>query len=430
MTTAERTPAARAGRLRVPRGLARLRAAVLTERHPALVDLVTALGILVLTALPQRHELHATPWLWALQVALVMPLALRRRAPFPVFAAISLAALLQWATGHPMPADAAVLLALYTVAAHCRRRLTLIAYGIAELGVVMALLRWPPLGEHGDRTHLPMWLRVFVLFSGTVLAAVALGRGGRARRAQLTALRQRARDLEHQRDQQAALAVAEERSRIAREMHDIVTHNLSVMVALADAAAYANATAPDKATDAMRRSAETGRQALTDMRRFLGVLRADEPDALRHPQPGIGQLAVLAEHVRAAGLPTELHVSGEPAAVSPGAQLTAYRLVQESLTNTLKHAAPGARARVTVHAAPAAVTLEIRDDGRPTAAAPGLGQGLAGMRERVAAYGGHLTAGPAPGGGWRVAATLHLDDHSPRAENDHPSNADEEPSPA
>jgi signal transduction histidine kinase len=231
----------------------------------------------------------------------------------------------------------------------------------------------------------------------------------RTRRAQLAALRDRARELEQQRDQQAALAVAGERSRIAREMHDIVTHNLSVMVALADGAVYAGPHAPEKAAAAMRQSAETGRQALTDMRRFLGVLRADEPDALRHPQPGLGQLEVLVAQVEAAGLPTELAMTGSPTAVPPTAQLTVYRLVQESLTNTLKHAAPGAGAWVRVHASDSAVELEVRDDGRPLPAFGARpGQGLAGMRERVAAYGGELSAGPLPDGGWRVAATLDL----------------------
>jgi signal transduction histidine kinase len=292
---------------------------------------------------------------------------------------------------------------------------------------------------------LETWLKAVFMLSGATTAAAVLGLNIRARRAQLVALRDRARELERQRDQQAALAVAEERSRIGREMHDIVTHNLSVMVALADGAVYANPHAPEKATAAMRQTAEAGRQALTDMRRFLGVLRADEPDAARHPQPGLGQLTALAAQVRAAGLPTELHLDGDYGAVSPGAQLTAYRLVQESLTNTLKHTAPGARAVVRVTCSAQTVQLEVRDDGRALGArahgggAPGAGalgggaaqavsdpgvscrcgggggrapsgagHGLAGMRERVAAYGGTLGAGPLPTGGWRVAATLDL----------------------
>jgi signal transduction histidine kinase len=224
-------------------------------------------------------------------------------------------------------------------------------------------------------------------------------------------LEDRAVRLERERDQRAQLAVAGERARIAREMHDIVTHNLSVMVALADGAVFAQGAAPERATAAMRQVGVTGRQAITDMRRFLGVLRADEPDALRHPMPGIAQLGALAEQVRAAGLPTRLEVAGEPSAVTSAAQLTVYRLVQEALTNTLKHAPPGARAEVRVVCTPDTVTLAVIDDGAgtvPRGPSGASGHGLPGMRERAAAYGGGLSAGPRPGGGWHVTARLDL----------------------
>ncbi|MGK4580128.1 sensor histidine kinase [Kitasatospora sp. HPMI-4] len=400
---------------RLQEQLGRLRGRILTERYPTLVDFGCALVLLLVTSAPQHLFLSAHPWLWALQMGLVLPLTFRRRAPFAVFGVTAAVAFVQWLTAWGMPADIALLYALYTVAAHCRRRRTMIAYAVAELGVVLAVLRWTPVTEHGGST-LALSVKIFVMLSGTVTAAAVIGLNVRARRAQLAALRQRAHDLERQRDQQAALAVAEERSRIAREMHDIVTHNLSVMVALADGAVYANAHAPEKATAAMRQSAETGRRALTDMRRFLGVLRSDEPDALRHPQPGIAQLTALVEQVRAAGLRTELHLGGDHSTISAGAQLTVYRLVQESLTNTLKHTAPGATARVLVACGPSTVTVEIRDNGLPrphrghSAPLGHTGQGLAGMRSRAAAYGGELIAGPLPGGGWRVAATLVLDD--------------------
>ncbi|MFI9275177.1 sensor histidine kinase [Kitasatospora sp. NPDC052896] len=429
MTTADLSPAALGRRFpAVARGLAGLRVRVLTERYPTTVDLGFALVVLTLTAAPHGHYLNGHPLLWALQAALVLPLTFRRRAPLAVFAATAAVALLQWLTSPVMPADITVLLALYTVAAHCRWRHTLAAYAVAELGVVLAVNRWFPYQLNPDPVE--SWLKAVFMLSGATTAAAVLGLNIRARRAQLVALRSRARELERQRDQQAALAVAEERSRIGREMHDIVTHNLSVMVALADGAVYANPHAPEKATAAMRQTAETGRQALTDMRRFLGVLRADEPDAARHPQPGLGQLTALAAQVRAAGLPTELRLDGDYGTISPGAQLTAYRLVQESLTNTLKHTAPGARAVVRVTCSAEAVQLEVRDDGRALGggaaqaandagvscrcgggggrAPSGAGHGLAGMRERVAAYGGELSAGPLPGGGWRVTAALDL----------------------
>ncbi|PYC77307.1 two-component sensor histidine kinase [Streptomyces tateyamensis] len=400
------------------RGPAVPRAVRLWERHPTTVDAVGAVLLLAVTAWV-HSRVRPDWWELPLQAALTLPLAWRRRAPLAVFAVISLTAFGQWlaiALGHleAIPADFAVLIALYTVAARCSMRWTLAAYLAAELGVLLiAIVNAPPPNAPPllSPDPLSVFLRVVFFLSGATTAAALLGLNSRARQAKLAALHERARELEGQRDQQAALAVAQERSRIAREMHDIVTHNLSVMVALADGAVYASEHAPDKATAAMRQSAETGRQALTDMRRFLGVLRADEPDALRHPQPGLGALDGLVAQVRAAGLPCELTLTGSPAGISPGAQLTVYRLVQESLTNTLKHSAPGARATVAVACGPGTVRVEVRDDGRAAAAAagPGGGHGLAGMRERVAAYGGELSAGPLPGGGWRVAATLDLD---------------------
>lgn len=392
-------------------------------RNATAVDTVVAL-LLMVTSMGHALATHG-PGLLLLNAALVLPLALRRTAPFPVFCVVAGVAFVQWLTVRGgMPSDFAVLLALHTVAVHCRRAQTWLAFGVCELGALLAALSWPDLSRHyPDGVALSQTgvivdtIKVFLLFSGTVTAALVLGFNVRARRGRLASLEQRALDLERQRDQQAVLAVAEERSRIAREMHDIVTHNLSVMVALADGAVYANPHAPERATAAMRQSAETGRQALTDMRRFLGVLRADEPEALRHPQPGIGQLEALVRQVRAAGLPTGLSVSGATEAVSPGAQLTVYRLVQESLTNTLKHAAGVSAARVAVQVEGTAMTVEVSDDGHKAAtASDSEGHGLIGMRERTAAFGGRLTAGPRPGGrGWRVSATFDLAEPAPDA---------------
>ncbi|GAA1972441.1 sensor histidine kinase [Kitasatospora viridis] len=405
------------------RGLSALRALRLGERHPMVLDGALALLLFAASAAAHQRFHPHHPWELLIQAGLALPLVLRRRHPVTVLAAVAGVAFAQWAVSwwggtNVLPADFAVLVALYTVAAHRAFRWTVAGYAVAELGVLLAVYRWPP-DFHG-RPVLESALRIVFLLSGVTTAAVVLGLNVRARQAKLAALHERARELERRRDEQSALAVAEERSRIAREMHDIVTHNLSVMVALADGAVYANEHAPEKATAAMRQSAETGRQALTDMRRFLGVLRADEPDALRHPQPGLGQLAALTAQVRAAGLPCELRLDGEHGHVSPGAQLTVYRLVQESLTNTLKHTAPGARARVTVDCGPAALRVEVRDDGRarrrPADGQLGAGHGLAGMRDRAAAYGGELTAGPLPEGGWRVATTLDLDLPAPAEE--------------
>lgn len=353
----------------------------------------------VVTAYPARE----LPVAAALTAALALPLVWRRRAPLAVFAAVVAAAFVQWLVGVPLPADVALLVALYTAAAHTGRRGTLLAAAVVEGGSVLACLRWASDGA---------FAAPFAALSASVVAAAVLGVNVRTGRACLAAVQERAERLALHQEQRALLAVAQERARIAREMHDIVTHNLSVMVALTDAAVYAQQRSPDRATAAMVQISETGRQALTDMRRSLGVLRADEPDAERHPLPGIAQLAALAGQMAAAGLPTGLEVRGGHAGVPASAQLTVYRLVQEALTNTLKHAPAGTRATVLVECSAGSVGVEVTDDGpRPAAlcaAGPSSGHGIPGMRERAAAYGGTLRAGPLPGGGWGVRTRLLL----------------------
>ncbi|MBB2914308.1 signal transduction histidine kinase [Streptosporangium becharense] len=343
-----------------------------------------------------------------LQVALALPLAWRRRAPLTVFYAIAAVALVQWLADIQLLTDVALLIALYTVAAHSTWRHTLMAAAVLETGILLASVRWA--APHGS------FLNSLVFLTAVAVAVAVTGVNTRIRRAHLAALHDRAARLERERDQRARLAAANERARIAREMHDIVTHNLSVMVALADGAVFAQHRSPDKTTAALHQISGTGRQALTDMRRSLGVLRAGEPDALRHPMPGIAQLAALTDQMRAAGLPTRLDLRGDPTCVSAAAQLTLYRLTQEALTNTLKHAPPGTRAEVRIHCSPDTLTLEVTDDGpaartpAPVGRTPGPpGHGIPGMRERAAAYGGTLHAGPLPGRGWRVRATLHTD---------------------
>ncbi len=336
-----------------------------------------------------------------LQAALSLPLVWRRRAPLAVFCAVAAVAAVQWLIGVQLLTDVALLVALYTVAARSTWHRTLMAAAVLETGILLASARWAaPDGR---------FLSSAVFLTAVAVAVAVTGTNTRLRRAHLASLEDRAVRLERERDQRARLAVADERARIAREMHDIVTHNLSVMVALADGAVFAQHRAPDKATTAMHQISGTGRQALTDMQRSLGVLRADGPDALRHPMPGIAQLESLAGQMRAAGLPTRLDLEGDPISIPAAAQLTAYRLAQEALTNVLKHTPPGTRAEVRVRCSSDAVAIDVTDDGR-TARAPGprSGHGIPGMRERAAAYGGTLDAGPLPGGGWQVSATLDL----------------------
>ncbi|MER6762443.1 MULTISPECIES: sensor histidine kinase [Amycolatopsis] len=319
------------------------------------------------------------PMAATLTVALALPLVWRRRAPLIVFGVVATAAAVQWLAGIQLPADIALLVALCTVAANSGKRVTLAAAVVVEIGAVLACLRWASDGA---------FLTPFAALTAMVVAAAVLGVNKRTARAYLEAVRER--------------AVAEERARITREMHDIVTHNLSVMVALTDAAVFAQHSSPAKATTAMRQVSETGRQALTDMRRSLGVLRSDEPDAARHPLPGIAQLETLAGQTRAAGLPTALDIDGGHAHIPATAQLTVYRLVQEALTNVLKHTPTGTQATVRIECAAETVT----DTGPPASPATRSGNGITGMRERSAGYGGTVLAGPLPGGGWGVHTRL------------------------
>lgn len=373
--------------------------------HPVLADALLATLLLLATTVPAKWFFDQHPVLLVFQAAIMVPLAWRRRAPYAAFAATAVIAFCQWLYGMIIPGDIALLVALYTVAAHCDRKRTWTAAGVLEFGILLAALRFAPPGA--------ACAKAFVALSGMAVAAGVIGVNLRTQRAYLAALEDRAARLERERDQRAQLAVAGERARIAREMHDIVTHSLSVMVALADGAKFAITRSPDKAVTAMDHLSGTGRQALTDMRRFLGKLRPDEPDALRHPQPGVAQLDSLAAQVRAAGLPVLLRVEGDAATVPATAQLTVYRLVQEALTNTLKHAAVGARATVRVNCLPDRVEVEVRDDGRPAAGATGSGHGIAGMRDRAAAYGAEIDAGPMAGGGWRVATCLRIGEPAP-----------------
>jgi signal transduction histidine kinase len=228
------------------------------------------------------------------------------------------------------------------------------------------------------------------------------------RRAYLTALGDRARRLERERDQTSALAAAEERARIAREMHDSVAHHLTVIVALSDGALRAITRAPDKAADAIQDVSGTARQALAETRQLLGVLRADSGQELRQPLPGLADLDDLLSRVRAAGLPVRYERAGAGTGTDPppSIQLAVFRLVQEALTNTMKHGGPRASAAVRLQLNPAEVRVEVEDDGTGGIAEPAAGGGLTGMRERISASGGELDFGPRHPQGWRVTARL------------------------
>jgi signal transduction histidine kinase len=367
------------------------RTRALVRRHPWAAEALLALAVLA-TGVPE-HATNLRALLFS--AALALPLVARRRAPFPVFLAIAAVAFGQWLAGVATISDLALLVALYTVALHESRVRTAVAAAILELGAVLAAT-----SDGG--------VREFIGLSALAAAAGVLGRSLRHRRALLATLEDRAARLELERDQQGQIAAAAERARIARELHDIVAHNLTVMTALADGAVFAAARRPEQATAAMETVSATGRQALAEMRRLLGVLREDEGAALV-PQPGVPQIDQLVEQVRAAGLPVTLEVAGDGAALPAGAQLTVFRLVQEALTNTLKHAGASAAARVRLAYGADAVEVEVTDSGtaQVPAAARG-GRGLEGMRERASVYAGTVEAGPRANGGWRVHALLLL----------------------
>jgi len=266
------------------------------------------------------------------------------------------------------------------------------------VGVWYAMSRFPP-QDRGAGSY------VFItLFGcGAWFAGYALGYRSR----QATALRARAEEAERARADEAVRAVAEERARIARELHDVIAHSVSVMVVQAAGVRRLLAPEQERERQALETVEHTGRQALAEMRRLLGVLRRDDERPELSPQPGLAKIDDLLEQAREAGLPVDLAVEGDPVELPPGIDLAAYRIVQEALTNTLKHAGP-ARAHVRVRYAPGELELRVSNDGRVAANGGGGGYGLVGMRERVALYGGKLEAGPAEDG-FCVCARLPLE---------------------
>ena len=337
-----------------------------------------------------------------LNLVLALPLIWRRTWPRAVFGFIALAAFAQWAAQVPLVAgDLAVLVALYTVAAECVFRWAVAAALVAQLGAVLAVVHeW----DNWKQQKGPL------LFLACLIAGIwILGIYFNTRRAYLHSLEEKAARLERERDNEVRIAMAAERARIARELHDVVAHNVSVIVVQADGATYAIDSDTERAKRALETISLTGRQALTEMRRLLGVLRAGDDAGPYAPQPGLEQLAELVEHVRESGLPLEFVVAGEPRPVSAGLQLTMFRIVQEALTNTLKHGGAAAKAQVRLRYQQETVEIIVADDGRG-ADAPndGRGHGLVGMRERAAMYGGTAEAAPRPDGGFQVIARLPL----------------------
>ncbi|MEV6410929.1 histidine kinase [Kribbella sp. NPDC051718] len=329
-----------------------------------------------------------------LTALLVVPLVVRRRAPVACAGVVMAAALVQWLTmrdsAGALPADVAVPMAVYALSAYGPVWAARVGVGSGLVGAVLGGLSWPQLAD-GVAAH--VLLGAFM--GSTVLGAWAFGSLHRVRLEQLAA-----------RDR---LAVLGERNRIAREMHDVVAHSLAVLIAQADGGRYAAGTSPEAGTAALTTIATYARQALAETRQILGVLRdGPTPTTPPPPAPGLADIPTLITQLQSAGQAVTLTMPPSPPPSDPGRELTAYRTVQEALTNVLKHAGPNPHTAVTLHWTTTELTITVTNSGvaeQPSRDGVG-GYGLMGVRERVAAYGGSVEAGPSIDGGWRLEAWL------------------------
>ncbi len=375
----------------------------------------------------------AAPASFIVATLLIVPLAWRRTRPVTTTAVIAAVAVVQWALAiQPEPADVAVVLAVYAVAAYGPRWASIGGLFLALLGAVMLGTRYYTDLTMETVASLPSIAFLVVSVLAIVLFSWTLGDLTRTRRLREQALEGRARRLVVEQQQERALAASDERAHIAREMHDIVAHSLSVIITQADGARYAAAADPSVATATLQTIADTGRASLQEMRRLLGVLRGGE-EASTRPLPGLTDIDDLLLGFRTAGLELGFEQSGKARRPLPaGAELTAYRVVQEGLTNVLKHAGPRATARASLQWVGRGLQIDVLDDGRGAAAdPPGLdapggrsaaagegsgpdhagatglgGNGIRGMGERIKLYDGTLTANPEPGGGFRISAFI------------------------
>ncbi|TYB41451.1 sensor histidine kinase [Actinomadura chibensis] len=389
--------------------------------RPQAADALLALGLLAaglpqlfLENLPADSDLEKfrTPDVWdgLLVVVVTMALTWRRRHPMAVLLVVLGGELALVVAGYPpsLPDVGAFLIAVYSVAAH--RGLAQSALGgAAAFAYFVAYLALLPVSVSPG---------ALLTDCALVIGVWVLGRNLRLRRAYFAELEDRAARLERARGTDARAARIEERSRIARELHDVVAHHVSVMTVQAGAARRIIDRDPGSAREAMSTIEEVGRTALSEMRRIVGVLRTDrDPERAGRelaPQPGLGDLGELLDHVRETGLAVQLWIEGEARPPSPGVDVAAFRLIQEALTNTLKHAGPQARAWVRLYYGDRDLTVEIEDDGHGTATimaddGDNPGHGLVGMYERVALYGGELRIGPRVGGGFGVRARFPLE---------------------
>ncbi|WP_320782510.1 sensor histidine kinase [Streptomyces sp. CRN 30] len=388
------------------------------RRHPTGVDVFWALVLLAVSVATMGAAMSGdgtgSPVLiGAFSALLCLVVALRRRMPEKMLVLAVVLGLGQLLLDvSTMAADFAMLVIVYTVAATGARWASRLALATSLCAAATAQLRWP-----GQELNVATQVAVTVFQTVPFALAWVLGDSIRTRRAYFAQLEERNARLEKEREAQAKVAVAAERARIARELHDVVAHNVSVMVVQADGAAYVLDAAPDQAKMALETISSTGRQALAEMRRLLGVLRTGEHQEAGEyvPQPDVQQIEHLVQECRGSGLPVDFEVEGTPRPLPSGVELTAYRIVQEALTNTRKHGGPNAGASVRLVYFDDGLGLLVEDDGKGAphelyeeGGLDGQGHGLIGMRERVGMVGGTLDAGPRPGGGFRISVLLPL----------------------
>ncbi|MEW1578135.1 sensor histidine kinase [Streptomyces microflavus] len=388
------------------------------RRHPTGVDVFWAVVLLGLSGMSMVSGMYDTgrEEILAIPVALGLStvVALRRRLPEKMLLlAIAVGVLQLVGDVRPNIGNFAMLVITFTVATIGERWASRLALICSLTAAGLSQLRWE--AEPGGSW--PQQIFVTVIMTVPFVLAWVMGDSLRTRRAYFNQLEERAARLEREREAQSKVAVAAERARIARELHDVVAHNVSVMVVQADGAAYVMDAAPDQARQALETISSTGRQALAEMRRLLGVLRTgDTREGGEYvPQPDVEQIEDLVDQVRRTGLAVDFKVEGTARPLPSGVELTAYRIVQEALTNTRKHGGPDAGASVRLVYFDDGLGLLVEDDGRGAAhelyedgGADGAGHGMIGMRERVGMVGGTLDAGPRPGGGFRISALLPL----------------------
>ncbi len=384
------------------------------RRHHTMLDAALATP-LILLALLELAGARGGPGMATRLVYLLicLPVIGRRRWPTRMFALGAVAGALQLLLGAQVrPSDAALLILLYTVAVAGSRLAGLLALAVCAAGALAVLVS----ALRQSQFSQVEWVYALVLLNAPVAVSWLLGVSIRTRRAYFAQLEERAARLEWERDTRAQVAAAAERARIARDLHDVVAHNVSIMVVQADGARYSFDADPEQAGAALRAISATGREALAEMRRLLGVLRSAAEPGTYAPQPGVAQLAELVEQMRTTGLAVAFTVEGVPCPLPSATALAVYRIIQEALTNTLKHAGPNATSRICLAYGEDTLEIDVRDDGPALTGRPNpLGHGMIGMRERAAMLGARLTAAAEPAGGFRVHASFPLTERTPLA---------------